>query len=776
MIRKILMTIVTLVLTYWLVGQNENQIKAQKTLSDRGEVYFQFQLEKEQQNGELIKELIRMISVDKVTGDKVTAYANKREFDQFMALSLDYEVLTPPSMLHKPRMLGTNEINSRTDWDFYPSYFAYLDIMDQFVEDYPHLCELVTIETLVSERQILAIHINDSLGIDQGEPEFLYTSSMHGDELTGFIMTLHLIEYLLENHGTDDQVNKLVNNIDIWINPLANPDGTYAGGNSSVYGATRGNANGIDFNRNFPDPEDGQHPDGNDWQPETMAFMAFAEEHNFVMSANFHGGAEVCNYPWDTWWTRHADDDWWIYVCRQFADTVHEYAPNGYMTDLDNGISNGYDWYSINGGRQDYMNYYHHCREFTAEISGTKLPPANQMPDFWDYLHRSLLNYIEQALYGIHGNVTNVVNGNAVPAKVFVEEHDKDQSHVFAALPFGDFHRPIKQGTYDLTFSSLGYYSKSINNVSAEDMETFILDVELQPYISLTADFLASDTLIELGGVVDFTDTSLGNNIVEWQWTFEGGTPSSSNDQYPSDIAYNVNGYFNVSLTIIDNVGGTSTLDMEDFILVTNGYTMKDTTIYLCDGLFYDSGGSGSNYMDDEDYTTTFISLYESGMLEVVFLDFEIEDSDACEMDYIEAFNGSDINAPLIGKWCGNEIPNSITANNINGALTFRFHSNEITNLPGWRAFVTCDTSVGIYEVEDDNLTIFPNPARDNLTIQSTDIIKKLTIFAVDGMEVYNASVLSESTSFNVDNFKPGVYIVAIETNGNSFSKKLIIK
>ncbi len=86
--------------------------------------------------------------------------------------------------------------------------------------------------------------------------------------------------------------------------------------------------------------------------------MNFASFHDFVMSTNLHGGAEVCNYPWDTWVKRHPDDDWWQFVCREYADTVHVYAPSGYLDGFDNGITNGYDWYSISGGRQDYMNFF----------------------------------------------------------------------------------------------------------------------------------------------------------------------------------------------------------------------------------------------------------------------------------------------------------------------------------------------------------------------------------------------------------------------------------
>lgn len=422
------------------------------------------------------------------------------------------------------------------------------------------------------------------------------------------------------------------------------------------------------------------------------------------------------------------------------------------------------------------MNYFHHCREFTCELTSTKTPPANQLPDFWEYQYRSWLNYMEQALYGVHGLVTNAVNGNAVPAEVFVENHDEDESQVYASLPVGNFYRPIKQGIYDFTFSSFGYYSKTIENVNPHDMDTTLLNVALQPYVSLTADFTASDTIIENEDMVDFMDQSMGDDIVSWDWTFEGGTPETSSDQNPTGIVYSENGMYNVSLTVKDGIGGTNTLTKEDYILVTDAYTMKDTTIHLCDGLFYDSGGADSNYADNEDNTITFISLLESGMLEVVFFDFELEESEDCDYDYIEAFDGSDVNAPLIGKWCGTDFPGSVTAHNIEGAITFRFHSNESNNFPGWKAFVTCDTSVGITGQKDIPVEVFPNPAIDKVTIQSPARIESLRIYNIQGNEVYNSQVSAKSVSLNIDDYRSGLYIAIIETGDRFLTKKLIFQ
>ena len=104
---------------------------------------------------------------------------------------------------------------------------------------------------------------------------------------------------------------------EISICPLANPDGVYYGGNQTVDEAIRYNINGIDLNRNYPDSGYGPHPDGDTiWEPETAAMMGFMKQHNFSLSANFHSGASLVNYPWDTWIQPHPDSAWFNFISK----------------------------------------------------------------------------------------------------------------------------------------------------------------------------------------------------------------------------------------------------------------------------------------------------------------------------------------------------------------------------------------------------------------------------------------------------------------------------
>ena len=439
-----------------------------KIFFKKNEVYFSFNYEKKSQ----LDRLSKIISLDhKIEKTTAYAYANKKQFENFLKENIEYKLIN--------NQVSFDNI-SKNNWDYYPTYNQYVDMMYAFADSFPNICKVHSLGTLNSGREILIVNISDNVGQKENEPSFLYTSSMHGDELTGYVLMLRFIDDILNNYNTNSRITNLVNEIDIWINPLANPDGAYAGGNSNVWGATRSNANFIDLNRNFPDPQDGPHPDGNPWQEETLIFMGLSDTINFNLSSNLHTGAVVANYPWDTWSQLTADDSWWQHVCNEYADTCQFYGTGNYFTNYNDGIINGYDWYEVDGGRQDYMNYYKHCREFTLELSNDKTPNPQELPSFWNATHPSFYNYMEQSLFGLRGIITDSVTGLPIKARVEIANHDVDSSHVYSSLPIGNYHRYIYQGNYSFTFSKSGYHSKTIN-ASILNNNTTYLNVQLVP-------------------------------------------------------------------------------------------------------------------------------------------------------------------------------------------------------------------------------------------------------------------------------------------------------
>jgi len=88
------------------------------------------------------------------------------------------------------------------------------------------------------------------------------------------------------------------------------------------------------------------------------------------------------------------------------------------------------------------------------------------------------------------------------------------------------------------------------------------------------------DTALPIGEAADFSSRSVGQ-IVKWNWTFEGGQPSSSDKTNPSDILYNSYGSYDVKLTITGTEGDTNTIVREDYIRVRAKAFPNPATDYL---------------------------------------------------------------------------------------------------------------------------------------------------------------------------------------------------
>jgi hypothetical protein len=475
-LSHLLILLVMLAQTCPVSAQNKSAVQintSRQILASRGEIEIRFV-----KPGNLSMEfLTRILSIDRVNDDTVYAYANNQQFEAFLGQKISFEIIPARSLKKTGKTAKISPFNWRTH---YPSYPEYLSLMDSFTLRYPALCKLTNIATTPNGHKLLAMRITGSAGSLYGKPAVFLTSSIHGDEPLGCILLLRLIETLLSQYGTSDEVTALVDNVEIWINPLANPDGTFFTSDSTIYGATRFNSNQVDLNRNFPDPAKGDHPDSYAWQPETIAMMGFMSELHPVLSANFHGGSEVVNYPWDSFMELHPDDEWYRLISRQWVDTAHAHSYPGYMTANDNGITNGYSWYPVYGGRQDYVTYFIQGREVTIELSDDKIPGEDNLENYWNYNYRSMVQYIGQVYTGISGVVCDSVTGLPVKAMISILGHDRDNSQVYSDSVHGQFFRLVSEGSYVIEASAPGYISEQIP-VNVDKMRLTRTNVFLSP-------------------------------------------------------------------------------------------------------------------------------------------------------------------------------------------------------------------------------------------------------------------------------------------------------
>lgn len=131
------------------------------------------------------------------------------------------------------------------------NYEAMTKVLKQYAESCKNISRLYTVGKSVQGRELWVFEISDHPGKHElTEPEFKYVGNMHGNEVVGRELLLHLIGLLCDNYGTSPLITKLVDTTRIHIMPSMNPDGyetSIEGDCNSVHG--RRNGDDVDLNR-----------------------------------------------------------------------------------------------------------------------------------------------------------------------------------------------------------------------------------------------------------------------------------------------------------------------------------------------------------------------------------------------------------------------------------------------------------------------------------------------------------------------------------------------
>ena len=336
---------------------------------------------------------------------------------------------------------------------FYHTYEELYAVLDSCVTDYSSICRLDTVGFSVLGKPIWAMRVTDNPQIEEKEPEIRLIGNIHGDEHIGTEITLCFMRYLLEYYATLPDVQALVDSNEIWILPTINPDGKVAN--------TRRNANNVDLNRDYGYFWDGWGGSpGPSSQIESQVMMHHLEENNIVFEYNYHSAAQYVNYPWDYHPADPPDSQYIIDLSETYATLANLVAINGY------------DWYQTPGSLQDY----------TIGINGTlattieTLEPSSStaIDQICSANREALMEVCGYTAWGITGVVKDSLTDSLLYARV--EFVDPERIDIYTDPLFGDFHKMIEPGTYNIRISANGYVPKTINNVSVTPQSTTSID------------------------------------------------------------------------------------------------------------------------------------------------------------------------------------------------------------------------------------------------------------------------------------------------------------
>jgi len=255
--------------------------------------------------------------------------------------------------------------------DYY-SYDEVNAILDSLHERYPEVISERTAlpnddfhDTTWFGNSVWAVKISDNVDIEEDEPEVLYTGVHHAREPVGATVCVEWARWLCENYGTDPVATYLVDNREIWIIPIVNPDGylyneEIAPGGGGMHRKNRrptGGPNpGVDLNRNYPYmwgyDNQGSSPDSSREtyrgpapasEPETQSVINLCKEHEFVTALNFHSYSNLFIYPWG-YQSVQCEDSSAYFSWGEISTRTCHYV-----------VFPGFELYSTNGDADDWM-------------------------------------------------------------------------------------------------------------------------------------------------------------------------------------------------------------------------------------------------------------------------------------------------------------------------------------------------------------------------------------------------------------------------------------
>jgi hypothetical protein len=543
------------------------------------------------------------IDIDNVRGLVATAYVDDAEFAELAAAGIQLHAIPNEA---RRAWQAWQEHPERED---YHNYDALTTELQNIAAAYPAITKLISIGASVQGRELWAIKISDNAAIDEPEPEFKFSATIHGNEPVGTELCIYMIRLLTQQYGVDPQITALVNDLELWFVPMHNPDGNALG--------TRYNAQGYDLNRSFPDPRTDPIDDPAGRPTEVQHMMRFVYGHNFILGANYHTGALVVNYPWDTWYGQYTPDDTMI---RNLAlGYSSRNLPMYNNPEFPQGVVIGWEWYVISGGMQDWSYHWRNEVHYTIELSNTSWPPSSQLPTLWNDNRESMLWLMNQARIGVEGYVTDAQGGTPIKATVAVQEIGKD---VWGEPEHGYYHRLLEPGTYTLQFSAFGYTPQTLPGVAVVAGATARRDVALQR----TTWFAVSGTVTEAGTGAPLagevaayrhdtgelfrtvtTNPATGAyalDVPAWEYDFvasaEGHAPATATRTIagPTAIDFELIRSRGDVLVVLDNNASTNIgndLSSLGFVVTTEDYTATNPTMWENHDLLIWSAGSYRN-------------------------------------------------------------------------------------------------------------------------------------------------------------------------------------
>lgn len=409
---------------------------------------------------------------------------------------------------------------------------------------------------------------------------------------------------------------------------------------------------------------------------------------------------------------------------------------------------------------------------------------------------------------------------NESPDKPDMIENYMDYSNDNCQITFTNGQKNI----FNSTFSNYRSTLVSGSNLIATGTNDLILDI-----CAPTADFASNVQQICEGGSITYTDNSWGGDATSWEWSFPGGTPSTSTEQNPT-ITYNTAGTYSATLTTSNstgsdnftrtnyvNVSGDAMFNAQfysegfesgsgfssDWTIVNyaTNYTWERNTSYKYSG---SASVRMNNYSNTVGEVDDLISpSYNLGMVTDPTMTFKyafaqrttdntdrlrVQVSTNCGETWATRWVSSNAalgtvtaqNGPLYptsqSQWKEVQVSlptNVAAADNVRFKFEFTCGGGNFLYIDD----INITGSVGISEAQQAGISIYPNPASNSLTIALPNEVRnvKSEIRNITGQVISQSLITNQKSTLDITDFSSGIYFLRLFSENLDVTEKIVV-
>jgi len=259
----------------------------------------------------------------------------------------------------------------------------------------------------VEQRDLWAVKISDHVAQDEDEPVVVLLGCHHAREWISVDVPFLIARYLIENYASDSSIARLVDNAEIWVVPMVNPDGhQYSVMTDRLWRKNRRNNGdgtyGVDLNRNYSYQWGGPGSSGDTFsdiyrgpapfsEPESQAVRDFLQQQQPRALISYHNFSQLILYPWGYTFTAAPDKPLLDSLAVAMAHRIRSVHGENYKPGQASTL------YLASGDTVDWLYALLGVPAYTIELRpnssfpGFRLPESEILPTFEENLPAALM-------------------------------------------------------------------------------------------------------------------------------------------------------------------------------------------------------------------------------------------------------------------------------------------------------------------------------------------------------------------------------------------------